>query len=59
MKQKNTPVLSFIYINEPHPETDNDTMMREMAFDEENIKKLVESSTYKSALYCDALKYIH
>jgi hypothetical protein len=51
--------LSVVYIGEPCSEENDDTISREMAFDQENLKKLVESPVYKSAAYYNALKYIH
>lgn len=59
MKQKDISILGFVYINAIHPEEDNDVVLHEMAFDEENIKKLVESPVYKSASYYNALRYTH
>ena len=59
MKQKNISVLGLIYVNELFLEKDDHVVLEEMAFDEKNIKKLIESTAYRSAQYYNALKYIH
>lgn len=59
MKQKNISMLTVVYINELYAKESDDIILHEMAFDEENLKKLMESPAYKSALCYDALKYVH
>ena len=59
MKQKNISMMGFVCINELYQEEPHDAGRYEMAFDEENIKKLINSQSYQSALYHDALKNIH
>lgn len=59
MKQKNISILNFVYTNELYPEEHDDIVLHEMAFDEKNIKKLVESPAYKSVSYYNALQYKH
>lgn len=59
MKQKNMPLVSVVYINEPYLEAHDYTVSHEMAFDEKNIAKLITSPAYMSAMYHSALRYIH